>query len=126
MKKLFKMLSVLSILLILGSCSTSKSIDVSTIKGTKQAVIFTHFNEPVYPIKYIYISGGDYPMDPFFPGDQIVISTGVPYTITWTYEDTTDSNQWKTVSKTNQEFEFSQYTLRIALGNTSSSFHPVK
>ncbi len=126
MKRLFKMLSLLSILLILGSCDSSKAINVSTIKGNKQAVIFTHFNETNYPVKYIYISGGNYPADPFFPGNQIEIDTSVPYTITWTYEDKLDGNAWKTVSKTNYSFEFSQYTLRIALGNSSSSFHPVQ
>jgi len=126
MKRLMKMLILLSILFILGSCSTSKSINIENIKGKKQAVIFTHFNETLYPVKYIYISGGNYPSDPFFPGNQIEIDTGIPYTVTWTYEDKTDSNQWKTISKTNCQFEFSQYTLRIALGNSSSSFHPVQ
>ncbi len=78
MKRLFKMLSLLSILLILGSCDSSKAINVSTIKGEKIYVRFINFDQNVYKVVAIYIDGVSMGV-----GSNHEITSGVSYKIKW-------------------------------------------
>lgn len=123
MKRLIKLLSIFGVLIILGSCSSSKSVNVSTVLGEVQYIKFTSLDETNYPLKYIYITGGEYNNKLFFPDRQISVDTGYKYTIVWTVLDKSDGKYYD-YSKSNIEFNFNDGTTIYGLGNSSSLFIP--
>lgn len=124
MKRLIKLLSIFGVLIILGSCSSSKSVNVSTVTGENKYVIFTSLYSTTYPIQYLYITGGEYTNKLFFPNNSVKVELGIKYSITWTFKDTTDNNAFKNITRTNEEFNFIPSTIHVQLGNTSSLFIP--
>ena len=122
MKRLFKMLSLLSILLILGSCSSSKSINITQIKSTKQFVKFKSLNDTTYPVIYISIVGADLNINDRFVGDEYEVSRETEYVVSWQYIDKTDNNSFKTVVKTGVVFNFPDSTVMVELGNNVNAW----
>ncbi len=126
MKRLFKMLSLLSILLILGSCDSSKAINISAVKGVKQYVKFKSLNSTTYPVIYISVVKGSGVPDYKFIGDEYEVERNTSYIVQWQYKDTTDNNNLKTVVKTDVFFNFQDSTVLISLGNSVNAWLPEK
>lgn len=129
MKRLIKLLSIFGVLIILGSCSSSKSVNVSTVTGDTKYVKFVSLYSSTYPVQYLTIDGGDYDGDTyFFAGDDIKIDTSVKYTISWVVLDKVSTSStygnFITSTKSNCNFQSDKTTLTIALGNTSSLYIP--
>ncbi len=128
MKRLIKLLSIFGVLIILGSCSSSKSVNVSTITGVKQYIKFKSLNSTSYPIKSIKItsSDGTYTSKTFFVGDEMEVLTDTSYTVIWKYEDVSaGSSDYITITKTDVEFSFNDSTILVALGTTPSQFYEI-
>ncbi len=116
MKRLIKLLSIFGVLIILGSCSSSKSVNVTAITGETKYIFFKTYEGSPYNVAYIEISGGEYNLKTFYTGSQIKVDSSVKYNITWYWIDPTNSIPLQSSSKTNYPFDFDYSTSLISLG----------
>lgn len=122
MKRLFKMLSLLSILLILGSCDSSKAINIEAVLGNTRFVVFDNYVLNTHKIVGIQITGGGYSGKTVYIGDQIEIALNTSYDITWIWIE--GVNQ-KSGTKLGHKFnsDYGTQTIYIGTGDYSSIFY---
>ena len=114
MKRLFKMLSVLGILLILGSCESSKNINVATpIIGDQQYVQFLNYKDNgTYPVLNVSINGVNVGIGSPYPIDKSLV-----YTITWQWISPNASGNMSIQNNTiSKKFSSNHATILMRLG----------
>ena len=125
MKRLIKLLSIFGVLIILGSCSSSKSVNTSEITGTAQYVIFKDYSLNIYDVVGIYITGGEYDNYYVNTGDEVEIKSDVNYDIEWHWIDTSNSTAIEKFSTKSKTFNsgYGTLTINLGTGNYSSIFY---
>lgn len=122
MKRFLRMITLLGVLFIIGSCSSSKSVNTSEVTGSVQYVVFEDYSLNSYDVVGIEITGGDYSAKTVYTGDQLVIESGVAYDIPWLWIEGTSL---KSSSKLDYVFnsDYGTQTIHLGTGTYSTIFY---